>query len=152
MLPFHALSRTERWLPAAVAALCWALAAGGALLWWLHAPSGQGAPAAAVADRAPAPLQSQGPAVLRALGHTAAAPEAAGDAQRRFVLLGVVAGASGKGSALLAVDGQAPKAYLPGQVVAPGWVLHSVGHRLARLAPEGQAEASVTLELPKVGP
>jgi len=37
-------------------------------------------------------------------------------------------------------------------VVAPGWVLHSVGHRLARLAPEGQGEASVTLELPKVGP
>ena len=46
-------------------------------------------------------------------------------------------------------DGQAAKAFLPGQTVAPGWVLHSVGHRLARLAPSLQSAPSVTLELPK---
>ncbi len=145
MLPFHALSRTERWLPAAVAALCWALAAGGALLWWLHAPSGQGAPAAAVADRAPAPLQSQGPAVLRALGHTAAAPEAAGDAQRRFVLLGVVAGASGQGAALLAVDGQPPQAFVQGQSVAEGWRVQSLNANGVRLEAAGAAPLLLSL-------
>ena len=64
-------------------------------------------------------------------------------------LLGVVAGVSGQGSALIGVDGQAPKAFLPGQTVAPGWVLHSVGHRLARLAPSLQDQPTVTLELPK---
>jgi len=64
-------------------------------------------------------------------------------------LLGVVAGASGQGSALIAVDGQAAKAFLPGQQVAPGWVLHSVDRRLARLAPSLQQAPSVTLELPK---
>ncbi len=67
----------------------------------------------------------------------------------QWSLLGVVAGASGRGSALLAVDGQPPKAFLPGQAVAPGWVLHSVGHRLARLAPSLQDAPTVTLELPK---
>ena len=64
-------------------------------------------------------------------------------------LLGVVAGVSGQGSALIVVDGQPAKAFLPGQTVAPGWVLHSVGHRLARLAPSLQEAPSVTLELPK---
>jgi general secretion pathway protein C len=73
--------------------------------------------------------------------------EAATDHQ--WTLLGVVAGASGQGSALLAIDGQPPKAFLPGQAVAPGWVLHSVGHRLARLAPSQQDNPTVTLELPK---
>ena len=145
MLPFHALSRTERWLPAAVAALCWALVAGGALLWWLHAPSGQVAPAAAVADRAPAPLQSQGPAMLRALGHTAAAPEAAGDAQRRFVLLGVVAGASGQGAALLAVDGQPPQAFVQGQSVAEGWRVQSLNANGVRLEAAGAAPLLLSL-------
>ena len=92
--------------------------------------------------------------VASALG--AAKPAASGNAKgnsdpaaHQWSLLGVVAGASGKGSALLGVDGQAPKAYLPGQTVAPGWVLHSVGHRLARLAPSLQDPPSVILELPK---
>ena len=73
----------------------------------------------------------------------------AASSDHQWTLLGVVAGASGRGSALLAVDGQPPKAFLPGQTVAPGWVLHSVGHRLARLAPSQQDTPSVTLELPK---
>ena len=86
-------------------------------------------------------------APLASEGNTGANTAASADHQ--WTLLGVVAGASGKGSALLSVDGQAPKAYLPGQTVAPGWVLHSVGHRLARLAPSLQDTPSVILELPK---
>jgi len=73
----------------------------------------------------------------------------AASSEHQWTLLGVVAGASGRGSALLAMDGQPPKAYTPGQTVAPGWVLHSVGHRLARLAPTQQDTPTVTLELPK---
>lgn len=69
--------------------------------------------------------------------------------EHQWTLLGVVANASGQGSALLAIDGQPPRAFLPGQSIAPGWVLHSVGHRLARLAPSLQAPPAVTLELPK---
>jgi len=81
-----------------------------------------------------------------------AAQQSAGNATQaapQWNLLGVVAGVSGQGSALIGVDGQAPKAFLPGQTVAPGWVLHSVGHRLARLAPSLQDAPTVTLELPK---
>jgi general secretion pathway protein C len=68
---------------------------------------------------------------------------------RQWNLLGVVAGVSGQGSALIGVDGQAPKAFLPGQTVAPGWILHSVGHRLARLAHSLQDSPTVILELPQ---
>lgn len=96
--------------------------------------------AVAAALGAPKPADAEG-----------SAKSNAGNALHQWTLLGVVAGASGKGSALLAVDGQPPKAYLPGQTVAPGWVLHSVGHRLARLAPSQQDAPTVTLELPKTG-
>ena len=86
-----------------------------------------------------APKASQGPS----------GANAGVSSDHQWSLLGVVAGVSGRGSALLAVDGQPPKAYLPGQTVAPGWVLHSVGHRLARLAPSQQDAPTVILELPK---
>ena len=145
MLTLRDWPRTEHWLPAAAAALCWALAAGGALLWWLHAPSGQSVPAAAVAERAPAPAQAHTPAVLRALGHTATVSEATGDVQRRFVLLGVVAGASGQGAALLAVDGQPPQAFVQGQSVAEGWRVQSLSARGVRLGAAGLAPLELSL-------
>ena len=141
----HDLPRTEHWLPAAAAALCWALAAGGALLWWLHAPADQSVPAGVVAERAPAPAQAHTPAVLRALGHTATVSEAAGDVQRRFVLLGVVAGASGQGAALLAVDGQPPQAFVQGQSVAQGWRVQSLSASGVRLGAAGLAPLELSL-------
>ena len=148
---------TKSMAPALCALALGALTAYGAVSWFLQIQS-LSAPVsmAPVAQNNTAltnmPVDSG--RVAQALGAPAPADAqsgAAAVASHQWALLGVVAGASGKGSALLAVDGQAPKAYLPGQVVAPGWVLHSVGHRLARLAPEGQAEASITLELPKLG-
>ena len=89
--------------------------------------------------------------VARVLGAAQpASKDNASSSTPQWNLLGVVAGvSSGQGSALIVVDGQPAKAFLPGQTVAPGWVLHSVGHRLARLAPSLQEAPSVTLELPK---
>lgn len=89
--------------------------------------------------------------VARVLGAAQpASKDNASSSAPQWNLLGVVAGvSSGQGSALIVVDGQPAKAFLPGQTVAPGWVLHSVGHRLARLAPSLQEAPSVTLELPK---
>ena len=143
--------------PALCALVLGAAVAYAAVSWFLQIQS-LSAPAswAPVAQTSSTPLGGltvDAGRVAQALGAPApadaqAAPSAA---THQWRLLGVVAGASGQGSALLAVDDQAPKAYLPGQAVAPGWVLHSVGHRLARLAPEGQDAASVTLELPKLG-
>ncbi len=134
-----------RWLPAGAAALLWALVAGSAVLWWLHLPRGDGATALAVSV-APAGPVTQGTAgVERALGHTAAGP-ASPDAQKRFQLLGVIAADNGQGSALLAVDGQPPRAFMQGQSVAEGWRLQSVDAQRARLS-AGQADA-IELTLP----
>ena len=152
--------------PAICALVLGGLAAYTALAWVLQIQSISVAPSL-VPSSVQVAAQSASPAstlqnvqsayVAAALGAPLAAdaPTAAlamGTADHQWTLLGVVAGASGQGSALLAVDGQPPKAYRPGQEVAPGWVLHSVGHRLARLAPAQQNTPTVTLELPKAEP
>jgi len=149
----------KSWAPSISALLLAAVAAYGAVSWILQiqslsAPSSS-APVVQTMGAHLSGLPVDSVRVAQALGAAPAVDASGGNAASaapQWALWGVVAGASGKGSALLAVDGQAPKAYLPGQSVAPGWVLHSVGHRLARLAPEGQVEASVTLELPKLDP
>jgi general secretion pathway protein C len=151
---------SKSWAPAVCALGLGALAAYGAVSWFLQIQSLSGsaslAPVAQTINGSTALAVDTG-RVAQALGApvaSVASDVASGNVANtahQWNLLGVVAGASGKGSALLSVDGQAPKAFLPGQSVAPGWVLHSVGHRLARLAPEGQDTASVTLELPKLG-
>lgn len=148
---------SKSWAPAVCALGLGALAAYGAVSWFLQIQSLSGpaslAPVAQTINGSSALAVDTG-RVAQALGASVASDAAGGNVANtahQWHLLGVVAGASGKGSALLSVDGQAPKAFLPGQSVAPGWVLHSVGHRLARLAPEGQDTASVTLELPKLG-
>ncbi len=148
---------SKSWAPAVCALGLGALAAYGAVSWFLQIQSLSGpaslAPVAQTINGSSALAVDTG-RVAQALGASVASDAAGGNlanTAHQWHLLGVVAGASGKGSALLSVDGQAPKAFLPGQSVAPGWVLHSVGHRLARLAPEGQDTASVTLELPKLG-
>jgi general secretion pathway protein C len=149
--------------PALCALVLGALAAYTAVAWILQIQSISMAPSAVPnATQAAAPraalnaIQSSHVATAlgapkAAMGQSGAKAGANADASsdHQWSLLGVVAGASGRGSALLAVDGQAPKAYLPGETVAPGWVLHSVGHRLARLAPSQQGTPTVVLELPK---
>ncbi len=59
--------------------------------------------------------------------------------------MGVIASASGQGSALIATDGQPPKAYRVGQTVQDGWTLVSLTARQARLK---SASAEVLLDLP----
>ncbi|QDL53487.1 type II secretion system protein N [Rhodoferax aquaticus] len=115
-----------------------ALAAGAcAAYWWLKLPGADlqsaGAPAttpAVITDVA---------AVASALGYSAKAapvpPEATPQAtSSRFTLLGVVADTRNTGSALIAVDGQAAKAFAVGALVAPGWAVKSVQGRSATLA------------------
>jgi general secretion pathway protein C len=66
-------------------------------------------------------------------------------ASSQFKLMGVIASPTGQGSALIATDGQAPKAYRAGQTVQDGWTLVSLTPRQARLK---SANAQVTLDLP----
>jgi general secretion pathway protein C len=156
MLQVKQASRQSVW-PALCALGASALAAYAVVAWFLQIQSLQ-SPATqvpVVLSVASGNVSSDGNAdahVAFALG----APKPAGkdtgnsaQAAHQWNFLGVVASASGQGAALIGVDGQAPKAFLPGQTLAPGWVLHSVGHRLARLAPDLQSTPTVTLELPK---
>ena len=156
MLQVKQASRQSVW-PALCALGASALAAYAVVAWFLQI-QGLQSPATqvpVVLSVASGNVSSDGNAdahVAFALG----APKPAGkdtgnsaQAAHQWNFLGVVASASGQGAALIGVDGQAPKAFLPGQTLAPGWVLHSVGHRLARLAPDLQSTPTVTLELPK---
>jgi general secretion pathway protein C len=161
MLQVNETSRKSLW--PAICALCAlgasALAAYALVAWFLQiqslsAPASQAPTVLSVALGNLSVEGELGSHVALALGapkpaETGKDAGTATQAAHQWNLLGVVAGVSGQGSALIGVDGQAPKAFLPGQTVAPGWVLHSVGHKLARLAPSLQSAPSVTLELPK---
>ncbi len=138
---------SARWPAAAAAALLWALAAGSLTLWWLHMPR-PGASVAEVASTAQAVDKAKAQdAVVRALGRASAA-ENAPDVQKRFALLGVIAGAAGQGSALLMVDGQPARAFVRGQEVVDGWRLAAVDSTGVRLEPL-QAGAALALPLPQ---
>lgn len=66
----------------------------------------------------------------------------------RLQLVGVAAGVSGRGTALISVDGQAARPYPVGAVVAEGLVLQSVQGRKAQLGPAAKGPATTVLELP----
>jgi general secretion pathway protein C len=105
-----------------------------------------------------APLARPVPAVnvielARVLG---APPEtlngvAAGLAQR-FRLAGVIASASGRGAALLSMDGQPARTFLVGAEIASGLWLQSVGPGEAMLAGSVQGPVMATLRLPELSP
>jgi general secretion pathway protein C len=63
-------------------------------------------------------------------------------------LLGVIAGQSGQGSALLAIDGQAPKPYRVGQTVSEGLVLQRLDARRAQLGATLNGPTLRELKLP----
>ena len=83
--------------------------------------------------------------VARALGYTASTPSQTSMTGSQFKLLGVISTASGQGSALIAADGQAPKAYRVGQTVQEGLVLSSLTPRQAILK---SASQQLQLDLP----
>ncbi len=146
-----------RW-PVPVATLvAWGLVALSAGWWGLKmASGGEGVSiAAAPLGRSPEPVDPV--AVGRLLGAQPAPAEGTGSLAApslasRFVLMGVVAGFPGGGAALLAVDGQPPKPYRVGSVVAEGLVLQSVRGRSASIGPARSGPAAVTLELPPLVP
>lgn len=88
-------------------------------------------------------------AVARVLGSSGpAAPIYTPGNATRFVLTGVLAAPSGRGVALIAVDGKPGRAYQVGAQVDGSTVLRSVGARLAILSLAGQNGDLLTLELP----
>jgi len=125
MLQNRSASSPVHWLPSGSAALLWGLSAASAVLWWLHLPNADG-PETPVASLPQSEQITQGRgSVGRALGHTGTAVADA-DERKRFRLVGVIASTDGHGSALIAVDGQAPKPYLIGHELEGGWFLNAL--------------------------
>ncbi len=138
---------TSRWLASLSTLVVWTAAAALVAYWAMQfaGVSGPGSQATTVARSTPAePALAD---VQRALG-AASAPAAVTDVGARFVLSGVVALNSGQGAALIAVDGQAAKAFKVGQTVVDGMVLQSLSARQARLAATPDGPALTTLDMP----
>lgn len=89
--------------------------------------------------------------VARLLGASAVpvASGAAPEASSRFRLTGIVALGSGKGVALVSVDGNPAKPYRVGSPLDDAWVLQSVGPRSVSLGAQATGPSSLELELPK---
>ena len=136
------------WTLRGVIFVIWALAAGAAVFWGLKLASRPAGVPVATPPRSAA--VSDPAAVARLLGSTpqvaAAAPAAS--LATRFALIGVVAGRSRGGAALIAVDGKPPKPYRVGSAVDEGLVLQAVEGRRAVLANSVNGPAVFTLEMP----
>ena len=105
----------------------------------------------ATVPAAPAPTLPDAAELARLLGQPG---PLAGEAVTapRFVLLGVVAGISGRGAALIAVDDAPPRPFGVGAELAPGFVIQRLAARAVMLAGSLQGPVKLTLELPVWAP
>jgi general secretion pathway protein C len=152
MLQITTNARSEKLWPGAWAALLGFVAAASAVFWVLNFPVGNAVLVVPVVQSA---VQTTAPSALqpsrhmaRALGVQAPLPEVSIAQSSRFQLKGVVAGASGQGSALIAVDGQPPRAFRVGQAVTEGVVLQGLGPKQAQLGASLHGAALFSLSLP----
>lgn len=140
----------SRWAVAGSTFLLWALVAGSAVFWGLKMSARSATVPAPVATRAPMPADPV--ALARLLGATPAANEGAATAApalaSRLALVGVVAGASQRGAALIAIDGKPAKPFRVGATIEEGLVLQSVQGRRAVLGGNAAGPGGLTLELP----
>ena len=135
-----------------VTAAIWAGVALSLWYWtqaWLSSGRGPAVPPTAVLAVLPA---SNPAALARLLGAPPAAVAGPGPGPaERFVLLGVVAGVTGQGAALIAVDGQPAAPYAVGQEIAPGYLLQAVGPHEAMLADGPRTPVRAVLYVPEPG-
>ena len=127
--------------------LLWALAAASVVFWGLRLA----APSEAWRRprcRPPRPAPPDAAAVARLLGASAPRAVAPPELASRFKLLGVVTDKTGRGAALMAVDGKPPRPFRVGAEVADGYVLRSLDRRAASIGASAQGPAALTLELP----
>ena len=131
--------------PSLAAVLLWGALAAGVVYWVLHFPATTTAVLPAVSTSAPAAAPDTVP-MARALGHVQAQAAVSADS-KRFELLGVIASASGQGSALIAIDGQPPKAWRVGQALQEGVYLQKLAPRQAWLGQTLTGPAQWTLNM-----
>lgn len=148
-------SQSHRWWLRGATFSVAALAAASVTFWGLKL-SAPASPLQTITAGVPGLEASNTQAWVRLLGGQKAGvsptPEAVDVPSSRFKLLGVVAGTSRQGRALIATDGKTAKPYRVGSSVEDGLVLKSVSPRSAELAHSLKAPAVFTLELPKLAP
>ncbi len=132
-----------------IAALAAASAAYWVLKWRATTPP---SPGAALAYASPVMADPRALARLLGGGQTQITATLALSQASRFKLMGVVADLARGGYALIAIDGKPARPYHVGSRLTESLVLHSVARRSAALATSLDAPATVTLELPKLGP
>ncbi len=140
-----------KWAVRGAALLLWAAAAASGAYWVLKLMGGSGSgPAAPVAARGAPPADPA--AVARLLGAVAPTTTQAPVATlaSRFSLVGVAAGRSRGGAALIVVDGKPAKPFRVGNAVDDGIWLQAVEGRKAVLAATRDGPALLTLELPQL--
>ncbi|NIC42229.1 general secretion pathway protein C [Aquabacterium sp. A08] len=145
LLPF---ARGRTWGPRLLSWAVWGLVGGSVAHWGLrlaHSPRAEPLPASV----APVPWVDV-QAMARALGGTdndrASAGPPAASAAPVHTLLGVVAGAQGRGVALLLAPGEPVRPVRLGERLPDGWRLEALGRDHAVLAgPGGQGAATVRL-------
>jgi general secretion pathway protein C len=142
------LSTLIRW-PVWVAAFLWFAAAGSGAFWALQLPQTRTAVDTPVvtAGRAGAHVDLSA-GLTRIWGLQTDAPAVYATQSVRYDLLGVVAEASGRGSALIAMDGKPPKAYRVGDQLSETTRLQSLGPREAVLSGPTATAGPVILTLP----
>lgn len=136
------------WWLRLVTLLVSALAAASAAYWalkWNAAPT-SGTHAAPAVSRA---TPTDPTVVARLLGGAQTTVTTFADTTAsRFKLMGVVTTSASSGYALISVDGKPARPYRVGAAINDSMVLQSLAPRSAALAPNANAPASITLELP----
>jgi general secretion pathway protein C len=127
-----------------------ALAAASVGFWTLRWPSPTPSTRLALPASAQASIDTAKLALLlgAATGQGSAEPVAPRAASAQYQLLGIISQGAKRGSALIGIDGQAPKPYRVGERLTDKWVLQSVQARSAVLASDVNAADGMRLELP----
>ncbi|MDP3135013.1 MAG: type II secretion system protein N [Burkholderiaceae bacterium] len=133
------------WTVRGLSFVLWAFATGSAVYWLMGLTKPAAAPIAAAPAYQATPVDPL--ALARLLGAGAAPAAAAQPAASRFALLGVIAGRSSKGAALIAIDGKSARPYRVGSRLEEGLLLKSVGPRSAVLT-GADGVPSITLDMP----
>ena len=137
----------KKWLPKVTAACISAGAAASVVFWGLQLSTPLALPATDASVAFAGYPQDGGASVARALGHAVSSVTQEPQTGSQFKLLGVISSASGQGSALIATDGQVPKAYRVGQSVQDGLTLVSLSAQQAILK---SPSMQVQLDLPQL--
>lgn len=148
--PSSAGARRQQWAPRLAALVLAAGAAASLAYWGLQISATRSSSAADLAAPARLPEAAAPEQVARLLAPpaTRTGDMPAASPGSRLQLTGVAAGVSGRGVAILSIDGGPPRPFAAGTPVSEGLVLQSVQGRRAQLGPDRQGPATVVLELP----